>query len=81
MTTQWTLNYCYLIYCHNVIKQILLDFALLPGAHAQGIEHSVCLLISTKVARSGDLGVIARCTYHYSVRKVGKLIVFSLLGA
>ena len=41
----------------------------------------VCLSVTTKIARSGDLGVIARCKYHYSVRKVGKHTLFGLLGA
>ena len=48
----------------------------LPRAHAQGV-----LSVTTKIARYGDLGVIARCKYHYSVGKVGKRTFFGLLGA
>ena len=52
----------------------------LPRAHTQGVKQSV-LSVSTKISRSGDLGVIARCKHHYSVRKVVKLAFFSLLDA
>ena len=43
----------------------------------------VRLSVSTKIARSrsGDLGVIVKCKYHYSVVKVEKLPFFSLLDA
>ena len=61
----------------------------IPRAHAQEVKQSgcpsvclsVCLSVTTKIARSGDLGVIARCKYHYSVGKVGKRTFFGLLGA
>ena len=56
---------------------------LLSRAHAQGVKQSgffpsVCQL---KIARSGDLGVIARSKYNYRYGKVGKRTFFSLLGA
>ena len=41
----------------------------------------VCLSVTTKIAGSGDQGIIARCKYHYSVGKVGKHTSFGLLGA
>ena len=41
----------------------------------------VCVFVSTKIARSGDLGVIAKCKYHYSIGKIGKLTFFCLLDA
>ena len=41
---------------------------------------SVCLSVTTKIVRSGYLGVTARCKYHYSVGKVGKRTFFGLLG-
>ena len=44
----------------------------LPRAHVQGVKQSVvsvCLSVSTKISRSGDLGVIVKCKYHYSVGK------------
>ena len=58
---------------------------ILPRVHVQGVKQyfcpSVCLSVTTKIARSGDLGIIARCKYHYSVGKVGKHTFFGLLGA
>ena len=49
---------------------------------AIGFVHLfVCLSISTKIARSGDLGIIAKYKYHYSVGEMGKLTFFSLLHA
>ena len=39
----------------------------------------VCLFVTTKIARSGDLGIIARYKYHCSVGKVGKYTIFRLL--
>lgn len=42
---------------------------------------SVCLFVCTKIARFGNLGVIARCKCHYSYGKLGKFTFFSLLDA
>ena len=56
---------------------------LLPHAHVQGVKQSVlsvCLSISTKIARSEYLGVIMRYNYYYSVGNVGKRALFGLLG-
>ena len=49
-------------------------FNLLPHTHAQGVAKqsvlSDCLFVSTKIARSGDLGGIqATHTYNRSVEK------------
>ena len=55
----------------------------LPRAHVQGVKQSVlsvCLSVSTKIARSGDLGIIVRCKYHYSLGNVGKFTFFCLLS-
>ena len=55
--------------------------------HAQEIKQSVlsislfvCLFGDIKITRSGYLGGIVGCEYHYSVGSVGKLTFFSLLG-
>ena len=59
---------------------------LLPRAHVQGIKQSVlsvCHLsvVITKIARSGDLGVIVRYVYHYGIGNVGKPTFFWFLDA
>ena len=53
-------------------------------ARVQGVKQSVlsiclsvCLSVSTKITRSGDLGIIVKCKYHYSVGKVGNLPSFA----
>ena len=56
---------------------------LIPRAHVQGVKQSVlsvCVSISTKIARSEYLGVIMRYKYHYSVGNVGKRTLFGFLG-
>ena len=55
--------------------------AILPGACARGkasgfVRLYVC---QHKIARSGNLGVIARCKYNYRVGKVGKKYLFLAL--
>ena len=70
---------------HCVIYRNILTI-ITPRACARGkaigfIRLSVRLFVSTKIARSGDLGVIARCKYNYRYGKVGKRTFFSLLRA
>ena len=52
----------------------------LPCMHNCFVCLSMCVFVSTKIARSGDLGVIAKCKYH-SIGKIGKLTFFCLLDA
>ena len=47
-------------------------------ARVEQLVLSVCLSVSAKI---GDLGVITKCKYHYSIGKVGKLTFFSLLDS
>ena len=52
--------------------------------HAQGVKQlvlSVCLSVSTKITRSGDIAIIVKCKYHYNVGKVGKFTFVSLLDS
>ena len=56
------------------------SFYITPRACArvEQLVLSICLSVSTKI---GDLGVITKCKYHYSIGKVGKLTFFSLLDS
>ena len=64
----------------NLVRIVFITLHTCARGKAIGF---VCLsvFISTKIARSGDLGGIARCKYHYSVRNVGKRTYFFLLSA
>ena len=63
----------------DLLKKLILHPA--RGKAIVFVLLSVCLSASTKIARSGDLDVIAKYKYHYNVEKVGKLTFFSLLDA
>ena len=63
---------------NNESNDVIASFRIFtPRACATGkaIGLSVC---QAKIARSGDLGALAKCKYHFSVGKVGKLTFFSL---
>ena len=67
---------------NNLYRMIVYIHVLITRTHVQGVKQpvlSVCLSVDTKIASSGDLGVITRYKYHYNVGKVGKLTFFSLL--
>ena len=65
---------------YNLHRHIIIPRVCTRGK-AISLSVCVCVFVSTKITRSGDLGVIAKCKYHYSVGKVGKLTFFSLLDA
>ena len=74
------------MYCgqfHTVVysSTVITQHACTRGKAIGFVRLSVCLSVSTKIARSGDLGLIARCKYNYRYGKVGKHTFFSLLGA
>ena len=60
----------------------MIECHIYPAACARGKAIGfVCLFVDIKIARSGDLGGVVRRKYHYSVRNVGKLTFFCLVGA
>ena len=70
--------------CPNNLYRMIVYIHVLITLHACSWGKAtgfVRLSVDTKIARSGDLGVIMRYKYHYSVGKVGKLTFFSLLDA
>ena len=84
------ISYCTESHDHVLVLYII-SHIITPHACARGkaivlsvclfVCLSVCLSSTTTIARFGDLGVIARCKYHYSVGKVGKCTFIGLLGA
>ena len=72
--------YMYISNCSAV--QLITLRACARGKAIRFVHLFVCISVTTKIVRSGDLGIIAKCKYHYnSVEKVGKHTFFGLLGA
>ena len=56
----------------NYMCDLCTEIKLLPHMHAQGVKP-----VSIKIDRSGDLGIIAKFNYDYSVGKVENLPPFA----
>ena len=73
--------FCLLIFILLIwnIQKLLVKFAYLPRAHAQGVKQSVCpsvvvVVVGTKIAKSRVLRVYACCKHNQSIDIGEKLV-------